>query len=85
MSMKTATNACKAQLSRLSQSREVFVGHPADPLVDVVEVDQQELSVALQLLLVGLGLWLKTHGSHCIVTSCRLTVYMGIRDHQNTS
>lgn len=45
--------------SRLSQTRKVLVRHSADPLVDVVEVDQQELSVALQLLLVGLGFGLK--------------------------
>jgi len=45
--------------SRFSQAGQVLVGHPADPLVDVVEVDQQELGVALQLLLVGLGFGLK--------------------------
>lgn len=45
--------------SRLGQTREVFVGHSADPLVRVVEVDEQELSVSLQLLLVLFGLGLK--------------------------
>lgn len=32
--------------SRFSQARQIFVSHSADPLVDVVEVDKEELSVA---------------------------------------
>lgn len=50
---------CLNALSRFSQARQVFVSHSADPLVDVVEVNQEELSVAFQLLLVGFGLRLK--------------------------
>lgn len=45
--------------SRLSQTREVFVRHSADPLVGVVKVDQQELCMSLQFLLMLFGLWLK--------------------------
>lgn len=50
---------CLNALSRFSQARQIFVSHSADPLVDVVEVDQEELSVAFQLLLVGFGLCLE--------------------------
>ncbi len=50
---------CVDALSRFSQARQIFVRHSADPLVDVVEVDQEELSVALQLLLMCLGFRLK--------------------------
>lgn len=32
--------------SRFSQTRQIFVCHSADPLVDMVEVDQEKLSVA---------------------------------------
>lgn len=32
--------------SRFSQTRQIFVRHSADPLVDVVEVDQKKLSMA---------------------------------------
>lgn len=46
-------------LSRFSQAGQIFVSHPADPLVDVVEVDQEELSVAFQLLLMTFGFSLK--------------------------
>lgn len=46
------------ELSRLSQARQVFVSHPSDPLVDVIEVDQKELSVSLQLFLMSLCLGL---------------------------
>lgn len=42
-------------LLRFSQARQVLVSHSADPLVDVVKVDQQELGVAFELLLVGFG------------------------------
>lgn len=50
---------CINARSRFSQARQIFVSHSADPLVDVVEVDQEELSVAFQLLLMGFGFWLK--------------------------
>lgn len=43
---------------RFSQAREVFVSHAPDPFVDVIKVDQQELSMPLQLLFMSLGLGL---------------------------
>lgn len=45
--------------SRFGQTGQIFVRHSADSLVDVVEVDQEKLSVALQLLLVGFSFLLK--------------------------
>lgn len=50
--------------SRLSQTREVFVCHSADPLVGVVKVDQQELGMTLQLFFMFFGLCLKTQEIH---------------------
>ena len=50
---------CIDALSRFSQAGQIFVSHSSDPLVDVVEVDQEELSMSFQLLLVGFGFWLK--------------------------
>lgn len=46
--------------SRLSQTREVFVRHSADPLVGVVKVDQKELGMSLQFLFMLFSLGLKT-------------------------
>ena len=62
-------HTCSISTSSLlvHQTRQVLVGHPANPLVDVVEVDQQELRVALQLFLILLGLGLDSEetGSRC--------------------
>lgn len=52
---------CFNVLSRFSQARQIFISHPADPLVDVVEVNQEELGVAFQLLLMSFGFRLKIH------------------------
>lgn len=43
----------------IHQTRQILVCHPPYPLVNVVKVHQQELSVPLQLLLVFLGLGLE--------------------------
>jgi len=51
-------NMCISAVLRFSQARQIFVRHSADPLVDVVEVDQKELSVAFKLLLVRFSFWL---------------------------
>lgn len=56
--LQSGRSRVSKRISRFSQAGQIFVGHSADPLVDVVEVDQQELSVAFKLLLVGFGLLL---------------------------
>lgn len=49
---------CVAVHSRFSQAWQILVSHSANPLVDVIEVDQKELSMTFELLLVGFGFWL---------------------------
>lgn len=72
-------NTRRKPSSLVHQPGQVLVGHSPDALVDVVEVHQQELRMALQLLLVLLGLGLDSEE-----TGCRpCTAPAGVHWHSN--
>lgn len=51
--------------SLIHQTRQVFISHSPYPLVNVVEVHQQKLGMALQLLFILLGLSLDREDRYC--------------------
>lgn len=75
---------CDAARLRFSKAWQILVSHPANPLVDVVEVDQKELSMTFELLLMGFGFWLKLEHFIGIISRCACKDHMTSNEMWNS-